>query len=838
MNAATAPSGRRPRRGGLRALLARATVVAVLLLPALAVAQQLAPGRPVPGQRVSGAALFDALTHAGPPGVAEELRSIAALLDRAVAAPAGATPDTSQAANVSHAAAEAARRLTNAAARLDQADASPTLVLANMADRLDTAMGGLAASNRAPDPWPTYVLLGLSGLAAAAALAACAAALRGRRDTATPGWAAALPDRLAAELRDAGFSGQRAIAPETVQALHAALAAGGQLAGTAMEAEARLDSASRRAEAALQDAHDSGLGWQERTDSGAQRLEQQFEQAGARMVGAAAEQLAQIAARLDQAAGPIAEGSAGIEQAAFRLDQATERLDEAIPALRRLVEGTLPTAVGQIAALGTQLESQASTADAASRWLGYVAEISGRLEATGAALAGVGEALPARAERAALLVEAAAQRAAAAVVGEAERTAANWAGWAGPLMQQMNETGQHTTQSVRVLDTVMPKLEALSESLTGIARMLPTRAEQTVGLLAAAAERVASTVVAEAERGAAAWTSRAQPLLQRMEASGRQVDDGAHALESVTLRLQAVGAVLGSFGAGMPGRTEQLALLLVAAAERAIGAVTEAALRGAMQVEQAAATLDAATGAAAEGAERAAGPQEAAAGRPAHEAARATAAWQDVSGTVAGQMDAAGQQVAQAGEALAAIMARLDTAGQAFEAASTALPAHLDRAADGLLAQAGGLSATIAAGLDKATGISAGLDHATTAFVETAGGTVRLLAEIGEQLLRTGQQVEALGGRVGDGLEARIDETVAAVAQVMTLLAQDLERQAAAAAATPVGRPPETPADFSRQAPDLLAGAQATVGRLHSVASALAEACDRQAPTRRRAGGP
>jgi cell division protein ZapA (FtsZ GTPase activity inhibitor) len=820
MNAATAPSGRRPRRGGLRALLARATVVAVLLLPALAVAQQLAPGRPVPGQRVSGAALFDALTHAGPPGVAEELRSIAALLDRAVAAPAGATPDTSQAANVSHAAAEAARRLTNAAARLDQADASPTLVLANMADRLDTAMGGLAASNRAPDPWPTYVLLGLSGLAAAAALAACAAALRGRRDTATPGWAAALPDRLAAELRDAGFSGQRAIAPETVQALHAALAAGGQLAGTAMEAEARLDSASRRAEAALQDAHDSGLGWQERTDSGAQRLEQQFEQAGARMVGAAAEQLAQIAARLDQAAGPIAEGSAGIEQAAFRLDQATERLDEAIPALRRLVEGTLPTAVGQIAALGTQLESQASTADAASRWLGYVAEISGRLEATGAALAGVGEALPARAERAALLVEAAAQRAAAAVVGEAERTAANWAGWAGPLMQQMNETGQHTTQSVRVLDTVMPKLEALSESLTGIARMLPTRAEQTVGLLAAAAERVASTVVAEAERGAAAWTSRAQPLLQRMEASGRQVDDGAHALESVTLRLQAVGAVLGSFGAGMPGRTEQLALLLVAAAERAIGAVTEAALRGAMQVEQAAATLDAATGAAAEG------------------AARATAAWQDVSGTVAGQMDAAGQQVAQAGEALAAIMARLDTAGQAFEAASTALPAHLDRAADGLLAQAGGLSATIAAGLDKATGISAGLDHATTAFVETAGGTVRLLAEIGEQLLRTGQQVEALGGRVGDGLEARIDETVAAVAQVMTLLAQDLERQAAAAAATPVGRPPETPADFSRQAPDLLAGAQATVGRLHSVASALAEACDRQAPTRRRAGGP
>lgn len=261
------PQPRRPLRrfgpawicASMLTLLAFVLLTAALVLPELDQARSSRTAEPV-----GGAALFEALTNAGPPGLADELRAIRAQLDQA-GAPA-----------------ESSRRLGGAIDRLGQTEVVPAIVLARLADRLDTAMdrlreGGVIDGGLPPRLLQLAAALGL----AAAVLALSATPLALRSDLAEhstpaetdislfahpvlaspacyqdmpPIWLANLPQDLAAAVRDAVSA---AVAPRSDrhgpenEPLESAVLAGARLTGAALNAEARLDAASRRAEAAL-----------------------------------------------------------------------------------------------------------------------------------------------------------------------------------------------------------------------------------------------------------------------------------------------------------------------------------------------------------------------------------------------------------------------------------------------------------------------------------------------------------------------------------------------------------------------------------------------------------
>ena len=564
-----------------------------------------APPAPLPApapaiQPVGSSALFEALTQAGPPGLADELRAINAQLD------------------ANGADAEASHRLAAVINRLGQSETVPALVLSRMADRLDAAMATLREARTPPPPpvpdRPSRLLLLAASFGVGAALLGLAAAPPVRRPTDVRGpeplrlppstqenppvWAEALPARLEAVVRDAAAAAnpnRQEIGPSAAEVVRGAMRAGAHLASVALDAEQRLEAAARHAETilfAVDRAGPASAGPADiprratadlaglRLGEIADRLEDALTalssitaRAGQAPRAAAVpealpnalpevlERLESIAVSLSGSATPLANLVTTAGAKARQLGEVSESLAAIARPLLVLVRESVPPTIERLTALGDRFERQAETADGA---VGRIADLADRMGTAGAALplmldqlAALGDSLEKQVAAGDGSVARVAQ-----VAGQLES-----AGAALPLMldqltgltDRLEKQGESSEGLLGRITQVAGRLELVGEVLPGTLGRL-VALDENLGRQSTGIEQAVGRTGEAASRVEAAGETL-PPLLDRLATLSDRLGEQVTTGDDVVARATDTMGRLQTAGDGLPPALERLSAL-------------------------------------------------------------------------------------------------------------------------------------------------------------------------------------------------------------------------------------------------------------------------------------
>jgi ABC-type transporter Mla subunit MlaD len=384
-----------------------AAVLTLASVLSLCVALELPKSSPassiagLPAQPVGSAALFEALTRAGPPGLGDELRAVNALIEQHSADSA------------------AAHRLSAVIARLDKTEAMPAILLGRMADRLDAAMVSLREASTQDHDLQNHLIILSAALGVTAALLGLAmtpgprsqngsnsvAAMRvplSGSDT-PPMWAQTLPARLEAAVREAtatmtrlshhDFTTPNAVTmiaaderPEDAKQPHGNTArqtaansgASGSAGGLALD---RVDQgAHRQSDFAGLRLLELADRLEDLLDGLAAATSQVVQHAKEKAESSNFDRLQSVAASLEGAALPLATLAAGAKSSRYLLDDGIQTLTDIARPLLSLVQERLPPSFDKLEALGERFETQIEAVSTSGRVADRMAQLVAKLE--------------------------------------------------------------------------------------------------------------------------------------------------------------------------------------------------------------------------------------------------------------------------------------------------------------------------------------------------------------------------------------------------------------------------------------------------------------------------
>ncbi len=588
--------------------------------------------------------------------------------------------------------------------------------------------------------------------------------------------------------------------------------AGRQLALAGQTLSLRLADDAARSEALLHALPQAVAGLSAAT--GALHTDAEALQAASREItGTGSEVAAAVGAAMDKAAGVVQ----GLDASGRDAIAATLRLQQQTVSL----QATSDMAATRIATAADQAAAMASDAAAA------LSRDSAALDAVGQLVSGLPDATAALAEAARHIRQVG--ETAAAVIDDTATQLTQ----AGHLVPLLDQAGREAASATRDLHQQTDELQAAAASVTSagrkIADLLSADAARSDAVLRAlpeatavlseaaatmqartgamedAARRVAS-VSGEAVAVIADTLTQSAHVAQSLDVSGREAAAAARLLQQQNEALQsAAEAAVSNIAAAANGAVEMAARAFAALPDltsgfsEAGGAIADAAARA----ESGVAGLDSAS-------------------RVLCAAAAEAAAQIERLGGLANDTEGRLAVLQTVGSAIGETVEGLSALGRQLEQATVALPAAVASLADHAAsepAQAASL-ATLAGLPEKFRDAAARLESAiarqdgASVILESAMTRVQGAFEAVAQASRPAPEQDALGATL---------QHLGGVEQAAVLLLQQAE---ALAEAVLDGRAPELPGVLAERTPSLLAGLDATIGRLRSAATALALASD------------